>query len=310
MRAARVSTFRRLVGMLRPLGGSADPMTRRFVPELPPGRAVSLPRRGEVFVRSVITGRADAPVLLLHGWTMSLDTNYFGLMSRLTPHNDWIGFDQRGHAGGLPINGPFSIRDCAEDVRCVLDELGIQRVLVCGFSLGGPVGLTFALAYPDRVAGLALISTSLCAAQSTRDRLFWALIAVSGPLARHDTGFTLSARYFGANRVRGAELHDRWVWLRRELARTPARSAVAMAAALRRCDLRGGVAPLRTVPAAVVLSSEDTLVRLHLQTQLAEELGATVFRVAADHDFPVVHPQLFADNALTAIQHLRDHGAR
>lgn len=305
MVGSAVPTWRRAVGMLRPTRTLRT--GRTWTPELPAGSTVHVPGRGDVFVRRSTTG-SGVPVLLLHGWTWTLDINYFGVMPALSARQPWVGLDHRGHGGGLPIGGPFTLEDCAEDVLGVLDALGIERVIVCGFSLGGPVGLTFALAHPERVAGMVLIATALNYTQTPRDRLLWRMVAAAEPLTRLNIGSTVSARYFGANRTRTAELSNRWHWLRDELARTPARNVVAMGNVVRRYDLRDRVAPLRTIPSAVVVTTRDTLCRPALQHQLVNQLGADVVVLPADHDVPVTNPQLFADRVLEAIERVRDPG--
>src|SRR5512132_733244 len=47
----------------------------------------------------------------------------------------------------------------AEDLARLLDELALDRVVVCGLSMGGYVALAFALRHPDRLRGLVLAST-------------------------------------------------------------------------------------------------------------------------------------------------------
>ncbi|MBE8517041.1 alpha/beta fold hydrolase [Amycolatopsis sp. H6(2020)] len=93
------------------------------------------------------------PVLLLHGWTLSLDTNFFGLLPDLARRYPFAGFDQRGHGRTLLDTGDFTIPDLAADAVVVLDELGIEKAIVCGFSLGGPVGLHLAVALRRRNFG-------------------------------------------------------------------------------------------------------------------------------------------------------------
>lgn len=272
-----------------------------WAPELPPGRTLSLPGRGEVFIRESHAGSGGVPVLLLHAWTLSLDVNYFGLMPGLASRYSFVGLDHRGHGGGLPISGPFTIADCADDVVAVLDELGIDRVVVCGYSLGGPVGLHLALARPDRVAGLVLAATALNYRQWWRDRALWRLLRACTPLARAGLGSSVSARYFGSSRCNNPGLAERWPWLRAELSRTPFTSVVAMGSAVSHYDLRGRVGPLASLPSTVLVTTRDTLCLPRWQEQLAEQLAATTFELAADHDVPATQPDEFAAVVLEAI---------
>ncbi|HLF41346.1 MAG TPA: alpha/beta fold hydrolase, partial [Acidimicrobiia bacterium] len=69
-------------------------------PVLPPGRVVDLPGRGEVFVRD--SGETDLPpVLLLHGWTVSADLNFFTVYAELAGHYRILALDHRGHGRGM-----------------------------------------------------------------------------------------------------------------------------------------------------------------------------------------------------------------
>ena len=55
-------------------------------PTLLPGRIVLLPGRGEVFVRDSGSREDEAPtVLLLHGWTVGADLNFFAVYEQLSP---------------------------------------------------------------------------------------------------------------------------------------------------------------------------------------------------------------------------------
>ncbi|HEY1973946.1 MAG TPA: alpha/beta fold hydrolase [Pseudonocardia sp.] len=300
-----VDLGRRLVGSLRPTRPSRSNASPPWAPDLPPGRMLSLPGRGEVFIRESHAGTGGVTVLLLHAWTLSLDVNYFGLMPGLAARHPFVGLDHRGHAGGLPINGPFTIADCADDVLAVLDELGLDRVVVCGYSLGGPVGMHLALAHPERVAGLVLAATALNYRQWWRDRILWRLVKAVGPLARLGLGSSISARYFGINRAETPALAERWPWLQRELLRTPFANAVAMGDAVTRYDLRGAVGSLAGIPSAVIVATRDGLCLPRWQRQLAEQISATTFTLDADHDVPVTRPEEFAAVMLDAIAHVQ-----
>ncbi len=54
----------------------------------------------------------------------------------------------------------YSFEDMAGDAIAVLDAYGLTRAHVAGMSMGGAIAQWLALAHPDRVATLTLISTS------------------------------------------------------------------------------------------------------------------------------------------------------
>lgn len=61
--------------------------------------------------------------------------------------------DLRGF-GETPIDAPHTH---AEDVRALLDSLGVERAAVVGSSFGGKVALELAVLHPERVSALALL---------------------------------------------------------------------------------------------------------------------------------------------------------
>jgi pimeloyl-ACP methyl ester carboxylesterase len=68
-----------------------------------------------------------------------------------------IRFDVRGHGRSTARMGPYSM---VEDLRRVLDHLGVERAHLVGLSMGGGIAFDFASTYPARTLTLALASTS------------------------------------------------------------------------------------------------------------------------------------------------------
>lgn len=73
-----------------------------------------------------------------------------------------VTFDPRGVGRSAPARSPseFAMEVTARDAAAVADHLGLARSVVIGHSSGGAVALTYALAYPERVSHLILISTA------------------------------------------------------------------------------------------------------------------------------------------------------
>ncbi len=66
--------------------------------------------------------------------------------------------DLRGFGESPLPGGPFSH---VEDVRALLDHLGLERVALVGNSFGGRVTLDFALTHPERTQALVLVAPAL-----------------------------------------------------------------------------------------------------------------------------------------------------
>jgi pimeloyl-ACP methyl ester carboxylesterase len=69
-------------------------------------------------------------------------------------------FDPRGVARSHAPDAPFTMRDLAEDLAALLEELKVERAHVLGASFGGFVAQEFALAHPERTRSLVLCCTS------------------------------------------------------------------------------------------------------------------------------------------------------
>lgn len=72
-----------------------------------------------------------------------------------------VALDLRGHGQSLPpANGDYAIESMAQDIQMVVDQLGIERFILVGHSMGGSVAGAYAGTYPERVAGLLLVDPS------------------------------------------------------------------------------------------------------------------------------------------------------
>ena len=99
---------------------------------------------------------AGPPVTLVHGVGASLHS-WDAIAESLSRQYRVIRMDLRGHGASSRIE-TCSLENFLADVSLVLDRLGIARTHLVGFSLGGMIAQAFALAHPDRVEKLAIIS--------------------------------------------------------------------------------------------------------------------------------------------------------
>ncbi len=71
-----------------------------------------------------------------------------------------ITIDHRGFGASRDLNDGPGPTAFVEDLRLLLDHLGIKRAALAGQSMGGWTVLGFASAYPDRVSALILCDTT------------------------------------------------------------------------------------------------------------------------------------------------------
>ena len=262
-------------------------------PDLPPGRVLYLPGRGEIFVRGEEGPPGTLPVLLLHGWTASADTTWFATYPALAPDHGVLAVDQRGHGRGIRSESPFSLEACADDGAALLELLGVQRAIVAGYSMGGAVALLMRKRHPQLVAGLVLAATALHWRSSTRERLLWRSVALLDMLLRVGGGDGFAQRYLREAMVDAPEVAELRAWVGGELKRGYCSDVAAAGRVLASFDARTFASSL-DVPCATVITAHDRLVRPDKQRQLAAAMGGQVFTVEGDHDAPLVMAKQFA----------------
>ena len=100
------------------------------------------------------------PLLLLHG--NGEDGSYFARqVDFFSATRTVYALDTRGHGQSPRGAGPFTLARFAQDLLDFMDEQKLERAHILGFSDGGNIALTFALAHPERVDRLVLNGANL-----------------------------------------------------------------------------------------------------------------------------------------------------
>jgi 3-oxoadipate enol-lactonase len=270
-------------------------------PPLPPGRTVSLPGRGEMFVRELDGPSGAIPVLFLHGWTASADLNWYGAFDCFDGSRRVIAVDHRGHGRGMRTPEAFRLADCADDAAALLDVLGIERAIAVGYSMGGPISLLLAKRHRQRVAGLVLAATALQFSGTLWERLRWKGIALIELGVRAGWGDRLVAKFADDLARIDEEFAPYSSWLAAEFSRTHPRSLREAGDELGRFDARPWAGQLG-LPAAVVITERDSLVPFERQRALAALLRAHIEPLPrADHDVPITDIDAFSGAISAAV---------
>jgi pimeloyl-ACP methyl ester carboxylesterase len=116
-----------------------------------------------------------------HGDWLVLAHEFSGGYKSWQPQVDALGrhlrllvYNNRGYPPSTVPQDPdsYSQEHSIEDLRQLLDHVGVERPVLCGFSMGGSIVLNLALAHPERVRALILAGTgtgSIDKAQNARD---------------------------------------------------------------------------------------------------------------------------------------------
>lgn len=109
----------------------------------------------ELFYREVGAGR---PCLVMHGGLGSDHEHLRPWVDALDDVLRLVYYDHRGNGrSGRPPLDTITYAQLAADADALRARLGPEKICVMGFSAGGAIALHYALAYPDRLAGLILV---------------------------------------------------------------------------------------------------------------------------------------------------------
>jgi pimeloyl-ACP methyl ester carboxylesterase len=243
---------------------------------MPPARTVLVPGRGEFFLRD--TGGDGPVVMLLHGWMVSADLNWYAAYEALAEAGYRVlAIDHRGHARGLRALEPFTLSDCAADAAAVLRRLQTGPAIVVGYSMGGAIAQLMARDHRDIVSGV-VVSATCQHFQDPETRKLWKWMGVVGLMV------AIAPRWFFtvAFKRSGIKLSEGTAWWMSELMRHSARDVAEAGRELGRFDSRPWLQAV-SVPAAMVLTARDQAVAPSKQRELAIAIGATVFEAPIDH---------------------------
>lgn len=107
-----------------------------------------------------VHGSGGTPVLLLHGGLFNIDLQFGEVLPGLAWTRQVIAVDFQGHGRTGDIDRPLTSAGLASDVVGLLEHLGVPRVDVFGFSVGGGVALYLAVKHPALVRRLVVSSAS------------------------------------------------------------------------------------------------------------------------------------------------------
>jgi pimeloyl-ACP methyl ester carboxylesterase len=101
-----------------------------------------------------------APLVMLHGGVNP--SELFGApLAAMAQTHKVIAIHMRGHGFSTDTDAPWTYEQMADDVAALLGELGLGKVDVMGWSMGGGVAYQTAIRHPDLVGKLIVISKNV-----------------------------------------------------------------------------------------------------------------------------------------------------
>ncbi len=104
-----------------------------------------------------ISGTGD-PLIMLAGGFGTMDVMFGDLVRSLAANRQVISVDLQGHGRTADIDRPLSYELMADDIAALMQHIGLERVDIFGYSLGGGVALQTTIRHPGLVRKLVVVS--------------------------------------------------------------------------------------------------------------------------------------------------------
>jgi pimeloyl-ACP methyl ester carboxylesterase len=116
-------------------------------------------RTNGVEIEYRVSGSGE-PLLMIHGFGECIDRSWGAIIPELSKSYRVIAINQRGHGASTNPSGKSTHRQSAQDVKNLMDALGVKRANAIGFSSGGMTLLHLATRYPDSLSKLVVVGAT------------------------------------------------------------------------------------------------------------------------------------------------------
>ena len=210
-------------------------------------------------------------VLFIHGWTCNR-TFWERQLQALRDRHTVIAVDLRGHGESSRPRAGYTLGAIVDDLEHLVRALGVPRIAVVGWSMGGIVAQELALRLGERVSSLALVCTLAGGVLDPKnprgqpERANEMKAAIAGD-------FRSFIRGFAALLFKAGSDSPLFPWAVGQMQKTPAHVAAACFDTLLAADLRKRLRTLK-VPTLVLHGRHDAITPLADGEYLAEHIPA------------------------------------
>lgn len=234
------------------------------------------------------TGGNLPPLVLGHGLLMDHEM-FAPQLEALRSKCRIITWDARCHGETETTDDPFTYWDLADDLRGLLDRLGIARAVIGGMSQGGFVALRFALKHPERVTALILMSTQAGAEDPAKGAIYESMLEVW-----EEEGLNERLAETIAEIMLGNEWHGRETWIAKWRQTPRSLLRPAFDALMGREDIHHRLGEIEA-PALVIHGTADAAIEIELAQRLCSGLANSRPLVTIEgggHACNLTHPAL------------------
>jgi len=198
-------------------------------------------------------------------------------MAALTKQYKVLRFDTRGHGQSSAPPGPYTLEQLADDVKGLLDALGIQQTHWVGLSMGGMIGETFALKYPGVFRSMVLADTT-SRRPPDADKMWGDRITVAQTQGMGALVESTLARWF-TEPYRNAR-KDVMARIANDIRNTPVAGFSGCCQAIAKIDLLDRLKEIKC-PALIMVGDQDHGTPPEMARQIHENLPGSELRIIA-----------------------------
>jgi 3-oxoadipate enol-lactonase len=278
--------------------------------DIPTGEMVDLPDRGSTYVVDLPGPSRDAAtVLLLHPLGCTGLLGWFPSLQHLSAEYRVVVMDQRWHGQGI-CSDRFRLADCADDAASLITHLGLERVIVVGYSMGSVVAQLTWYRHTDLVDGLVLCASTDSFRNTSSERFFHAGVGMTMAGLRgvaRSEAMAVRAQRLLQHDEPVSDLHD---WALAQFRSTSPWAVGQALGKLGRFSSRDWIGDV-DVPSAMVVTRKDRAIPADRQRALAEAVpGATVHEVDGGHASCVLGHDRFVPGLMGACRSVSARLAR
>jgi class 3 adenylate cyclase/pimeloyl-ACP methyl ester carboxylesterase len=240
-----------------------------------------------------VVGDGPFDLVLIPGYVSNVEfywemPSMVGAMERFASFSRLIVWDKRGTGLSDPVQRVPTLDERVDDLRAVMDAAASQRAALFGISEGGPMGLLFAAAHPERTSALVVHGVSPKFSSSPDWEWGWSPEEIEARLAEleRDWGDAALIDLFAPSRANDEAV--RQVWGRVQRAGASPAMGRAVYQALCELDCRE-VLPAVRVPTLIVHRTGERVAKVEAARYMAERIpGAKLVELPGiDHSFTI-----------------------
>jgi len=128
------------------------------LPAAPPSGPGTATAPDGVSIAYTVTGRGSPALVFIHGW-MCDQSFWSKQVGAFAGRHTVVTVDLAGHGRSGMNRDTWSLTAFGGDVAAVVEQLGLEQIILVGHSMGGPVILETARLMPERVLGVVGVDT-------------------------------------------------------------------------------------------------------------------------------------------------------